>query len=62
MVFLRREESDVVAEAWSLDLHEVGAGAGFFDEGDAVGGVVVAVELVDDVSTDRIKDAVKVPT
>ena len=44
-VFLRGLEGDVVAEAWGLDDEEVGAGAGFFDQGDAVGGVLVAVEL-----------------
>ena len=45
LVLLGWEEGDVVAETRGLDDHEVGAGAGFFDEGDAVGGLGVAVEL-----------------
>lgn len=42
---MRGLEGDVVAEARGVDDHEVGARAGLFDEGDAVGGLRVAVEL-----------------
>jgi hypothetical protein len=44
-VILRWDESDIVAEAWSVDDHEIGACAGLFDHGDSVGRVGVAVEL-----------------
>ena len=46
LVLLRGQEGDVAAEARGLDDEEVGAGARFFDQGDAVGGLGVAVELL----------------
>ena len=58
LVALRRLEGDIVAEALSVNHHEVGAGREFFNEGDAVHGAGNAVELpkvISDIPKGRLK-------